>query len=514
MKYIQKIEGTTKGLSSKINIPLNGRNLIITGQNGVGKTFFLNQVNNTITKELLSKIASLSEESFKAKRTFMLRLNSILDQNPQLNSIIDSVDLKKLISLSKNKSEFNVKNNNQFYTISKSILNDIYIFNKNNIYTRNRYSHDINTNNIIIDSNNKYIDHIFPEHITDSRFEKNILSETHDLIYNLEKMSNILNNFDIFTTIGSDLKVKIESIDELNRDIRSTKITFNYFSAFRQTQITHSTNTCSLDDYINSAKTGYDTNLSQAFEQYLVNIKIERSLAITEKSDYLYAKKIDQWFKKLDNDLKFIFEDDSTSLNFDHKTKKFLINQTQKSFNFQNLSSGYSSIFTIYTELLMRSQLLDILPDELNGIVLIDEIDAHLHISLQRKIFPFLIKSFPNIQFIVTTHSPFVITSANNDTVIFDLTDGSFIDENLSTYSVEAITQELFHVHTESLDLKKTIDYIYENLNSENVNFQTLSNELKKLQPYKSKLNIEAKNIYMQALNFLIDNDELGDLDV
>ena len=116
MKYIQKIEGTTKGLSSKINIPLNGRNLIITGQNGVGKTFFLNQVNNTITKELLSKIASLSEESFKAKRTFMLRLNSILDQNPQLNSIIDSVDLKKLISLSKNKSEFNVKNNNQFYT--------------------------------------------------------------------------------------------------------------------------------------------------------------------------------------------------------------------------------------------------------------------------------------------------------------------------------------------------------------------------------------------------------------
>ena len=52
------------------------------------------------------------------------------------------------------------------------------------------------------------------------------------------------------------------------------------------------------------------------------------------------------------------------------------------------------------------------------------------------------------------------------------------------------------------------------NLNSENVNFQTLSNELKKLQPYKSKLNIEAKNIYMQALNFLIDNDELGDLDV
>lgn len=512
MKYLQKIEGTTKGLSTKIDITLNGRNLIITGQNGVGKTFFLNQVNNTITKELLSKIASISEESFKAKKNFMIRLNSILDQNPQLYSVIASIELKKLNNLSKNKNDFNVENNNKFYKLAKKILDDIYYFNKSYSNNRNRFLHNIESNNIFFESNN-HIDHIIPAYHMD-KIEKNLLLETNELIYNLEKMSNILDNFDIFTTIGSDLKVKIENIDELNRDIKSTRITFNYFSAFRQTQITHSTNTCSLDDYINSAKTGYDTNLSQAFEQYLVNIKIEKSLAITERSDFEYAEKIDQWFKKLDSDLKFIFEDDSTSLHFDHKTRKFLINQVTKTFNFQNLSSGYSSIFTIYTELMMRSQLLNILPDELNGIVLIDEIDAHLHISLQRKILPFFIKSFPNIQFIVTTHSPFVITSSNEDTVIFDLTDGSFIDENLSKYSIESIIQELFHVQTESIDLKKSIDYIYDAINSDNVNFNSLNNELKKLQPYKSKLNIEAKSIYMQALNFLIDNDELGDLDV
>ncbi len=513
MKYLQSITGTTKGLAKEIKIPLHGRNLIITGQNGVGKTFFLNQINNTITKELLSKIASLSDESYKAKKTFIIRLGSILNQNPELNSIVNHSDLKKLVSLSKSKSAFNVKNNNQFYEISKSILNDIYFSIKSNIKNRNRYTHELNTSKIILESNN-YIEHLLPDYILDNRFEKNILSETDDLIYNLEKMLKILNNFDIFTTIGSDLKVEIEKIDELNRDIRSTRITFNYFSAFRQTQITHSTNTCSLDDYINSAKTGYDTNLSQAFEQYLVNIKIEKSLAITERSDQTYAEKIDQWFKKLDNDLKFIFEDDSTSLFFDYKTKKFLINQHKKTFNFQNLSSGYSSIFIIYAELMMRSQLLNILPDELNGIVLIDEIDAHLHISLQRKILPFFIKSFPNIQFIVTTHSPFVITSANDDTVIFDLTNGNFIDENLSSYSVESITQELLHVNTESLDLKKSIDYIYESINSENIDFEILNSELKKLQPYKSKLNIESKSIYMQGLNFLIDNDKLGDLDV
>ena len=54
------------------------------------------------------------------------------------------------------------------------------------------------------------------------------------------------------------------------------------------------------------------------------------------------------------------------------------------------------------------------------GIVLIDEIETHLHIGLQKKILPFLIGFFPNIQFIVTTHSHFVINSIEN-AIIYDL---------------------------------------------------------------------------------------------
>lgn len=43
---------------------------------------------------------------------------------------------------------------------------------------------------------------------------------------------------------------------------------------------------------------------------------------------------------------------------------------------------------------------------DIKGIVVIDEIDAHLHTSHQREILPQLIKSFPNVQFVITTHSP------------------------------------------------------------------------------------------------------------
>lgn len=53
-----------------------------------------------------------------------------------------------------------------------------------------------------------------------------------------------------------------------------------------------------------------------------------------------------------------------------------------------------------------------------DGVVLIDEVDAHLHVSWQQKIGPWLKEHFPRIQFIVTTHSPFICQSAEEDGLI------------------------------------------------------------------------------------------------
>ncbi len=47
------------------------------------------------------------------------------------------------------------------------------------------------------------------------------------------------------------------------------------------------------------------------------------------------------------------------------------------------------------------------------GVVIIDEIDAHLHVSWQRRIGPWLTAHFPRIQFIVTTHSPYICQAAD-----------------------------------------------------------------------------------------------------
>lgn len=52
---------------------------------------------------------------------------------------------------------------------------------------------------------------------------------------------------------------------------------------------------------------------------------------------------------------------------------------------------------------------------EVKGVVVVDEIDLHLHISLQRSILPLFLRLLPNVQFIVSTHSPFFVLGMTDE---------------------------------------------------------------------------------------------------
>ncbi len=92
-----------------------------------------------------------------------------------------------------------------------------------------------------------------------------------------------------------------------------------------------------------------------------------------------------------------------------------------------NLSSGELSIIAIFAELLRRGDAaFGMIPmEQFSGIVLIDEVDKHLHIQLQKEVLPSLFNLFPNVQFIVSSHSPFLNMGlaeySNQRTVIYDL---------------------------------------------------------------------------------------------
>lgn len=81
----------------------------------------------------------------------------------------------------------------------------------------------------------------------------------------------------------------------------------------------------------------------------------------------------------------------------------------------QAASQGTFSVIAIFG--LIYSFLKSLNPDEERifqtpGIVVIDEIDAHLHPSWQQKLLALLTSRFPNVQFIVSAHSPAIVAAA------------------------------------------------------------------------------------------------------
>jgi predicted ATP-binding protein involved in virulence len=189
-------------------------------------------------------------------------------------------------------------------------------------------------------------------------------------------------------------------------------------------------------------KYGVEDNAGANFVQYIVNLKADRSFARDDNDD-VSIKQIDEWFHNFESSLRNIFGDEQLRLEFDRKNYNFtLINKDGEASDFTTLSDGYSTILNIISELIMRMENNASKSYDIQGIVLIDEIETHLHIDLQKKILPFLTSFFPKIQFVVTTHSPFVLNSVDN-AVIYDL-EKKLLVEDLSGYSVNAIIESYF----------------------------------------------------------------------
>lgn len=77
------------------------------------------------------------------------------------------------------------------------------------------------------------------------------------------------------------------------------------------------------------------------------------------------------------------------------------------------LSTGETALFNIFSTIIRYADYSDINRsinlNEIEGLVIIDEIDLHLHSKIQANILPKLLKKFPKVQFIVTTHSPLFV---------------------------------------------------------------------------------------------------------
>ncbi len=197
---------------------------------------------------------------------------------------------------------------------------------------------------------------------------------------------------------------------------------------------------------------------SKILLKYMVHLKTQQAYARNE-DDLETEAKIASWFLRFRDALRVLLDDESIELRYDYKNYNFLIEQKGRNpYGLDELSDGYSAIIGIVADLILRMDRNWLLKGELSqydveGVVLIDELETHLHVELQRKILPFLTEFFPRIQFIITTHSAYILNSISN-ACIYDLEKRvQFTD--FSAYSVDDIAEGYLDADAYSAELKK-----------------------------------------------------------
>jgi predicted ATP-binding protein involved in virulence len=145
---------------------------------------------------------------------------------------------------------------------------------------------------------------------------------------------------------------------------------------------------------------------------------------------------------------------------------RLIIQKGDINIDFDQLSSGEKSFFVLVGDLARRLAIANPKSDDPlrngQGIVLIDEIDLHLHPSWQRKAIPKLKTIFPNIQWVISTHSPQVLMHLKRENVKWvrngKLETSPFVEGR----DANAISTDVFGLTKRLPDYEKILDEIYD----------------------------------------------------
>jgi predicted ATP-binding protein involved in virulence len=219
---------------------------------------------------------------------------------------------------------------------------------------------------------------------------------------------------------------------------------------------------------------------------------VERLVANFPKSQFGKLR-----VERLNSEIEFEFR------NSDIANSIVTIGKAEDFIPLSNLSSGEKSILLLVADIARRLCIANPQGDPLqgNGIVLIDEIELHLHPAWQRTILGSLREIFPNVQFIVTTHSPQVLSSVHDENVlviddgkVFSAADpfgrdtNSILDEIMGTPERPAQAEELLketfallaNGHADLEGAEKNIKLLKEFVTEEDPVFTRLANIIKR----------------------------------
>lgn len=241
---------------------------------------------------------------------------------------------------------------------------------------------------------------------------------------------------------GVDFELNVES-DNMYASFQKNEYIIAFYEAnriFNAVQPKHIEKVTLKDTYSVNAHARED------FIKFIVDLKIMEALTRNNSEKLEKSEQIRQWFDKFESLLRTIFENESLKMEFDEETYRFTLNVDGKPpFDFNTLSSGYAAVMDIVVDIILRMQrrAQRAFMFDMAGIVLIDEIETHLHIDLQKNIMKILTDVFPNLQFIITTHSPFILNCLEN-VVIYDLEKELLVENSLTDVSYSGIIEGYF----------------------------------------------------------------------
>ncbi len=256
---------------------------------------------------------------------------------------------------------------------------------------------------------------------------------------------------------NSGVKIKFNSNSELEKKFSDGEFVMAYFPAGRKAEISPAKG---VEDVKLPTFYHIDQDPAKNLIKYMVHLKTQQAYA-RQADDSATETQIAEWFQRFEKSLGVLLEDDTVKLEYYYKNYNFLIHQKGRlPFGFNELSDGYSSVIEIMSGIMLRMERNWLLKGDfseynIEGVVLIDELETHLHIELQRKILPFLTKFFPRVQFVISTHSPYILTSVDNAT-IYDLEKNvSFRD--MSNYSIDNVAEAYFDSEDYSIEMEKKL---------------------------------------------------------
>ncbi len=192
-------------------------------------------------------------------------------------------------------------------------------------------------------------------------------------------------------------------------------------------------------------------------------IQLQKSKAIGELNAVIDAVKAF---------LQGLVEDNTeVGLQYDFEEEEVVVNVGEKSIPLRMMSAGYRTVIGMVADIayrmaLLNPQLKESAAKETPGVVLIDELDLHLHPKWQWRIVKDLKRTFPKVQFITTTHAPIIIASCDKSELIHLYEEnGKVIDVSQQTpngWSIEDVLTEIMGAPARSPETESIISRIRE----------------------------------------------------